>query len=237
MLADTIREWVHPVDLRIARFRVRAGRFMFQEALSPSSGPPRSWHLDVVGGLTVSSSELLTKLNKSGLFLFLLFFSFCAEWPLLPQCLALRQNHIFTHSPKQWQMLLSYLALLERFVHDGRHRMCPLQWQWRDHLLFTKDSTAFTGLSGRPQMVVRRGPSSSRIPLQNLQPSRLICTDACQMGWRAHMDEFTTFRGVDETECGLLHQHSVNKGCSANPRCILRESWTTLLSWRWATCQ
>ena len=23
-------------------------------------GPPRSWHLDVVGGLTVSSSELLT---------------------------------------------------------------------------------------------------------------------------------------------------------------------------------
>ena len=52
----------------------------------------------MVGGLTVSSSELLTKLNKSGLFLFLLFFSFCAEWPLLPQCLALRQNHIFTHS-------------------------------------------------------------------------------------------------------------------------------------------
>ena len=49
-------------------------------------GPPDPDTLTWLGGL------------RLGLFLFLLFFSFCAEWPLLPQCLALRQNHILTHT-------------------------------------------------------------------------------------------------------------------------------------------
>ena len=69
------------------------------------------------------------------------------------------------------------------------------------------------------------------VPLHTLQLSHLIYTDAPQTGWGGQMEELTAFGGVDETGHKLLHHHSGNESCLANPQCISGESlWATLLS-------